>query len=203
MVVDFDGFARLCTERSDIVIGDGVPRLAVTAIAQDEVRARVVSPGPISARKGVNVTYARPELPAITEKDLADLAIAVEADADFIALSFVRSAADMEQLKAHMDSLGSRARTIAKIEKIEAYENLDEILAVSDGVMVARGDYGVEAGVAPRAADAEGHDRPRHPRRQGRDHGDADARVDDPERRADPGGGGGHRQRGDRRYRRR
>ena len=54
----------------------------------------------------------------------------------------------MEQLQAHMDSLGSRARTIAKIEKIEAYENLDEILAVSDGVMVARGDYGVEAGVA-------------------------------------------------------
>src|SRR4051794_2527393 len=148
VIVDFDGFARLCTDRSDIVIGDGVPRLAVAAVAEDEVRARVLSPGPISARKGVNVTYARPELPAITEKDLADLATAVEADADFIALSFVRSAADMEQLRAHMDSLGSRARMIAKIEKVEAYENLDEILAVSDGVMVARGDYGVEAGVA-------------------------------------------------------
>jgi pyruvate kinase len=148
LVVDFDGFARLCTERSDIVIGDGMPRLAVSAVAQDEVRARVIAPGPISARKGVNVTYARPELPAITEKDLADLAIAAEADADFIALSFVRSAADMEQLRAHMDAAGARARTIAKIEKVEAYENLDEILAVSDGVMVARGDYGIEAGVA-------------------------------------------------------
>src|SRR4051794_31992312 len=148
VVVDFDGFARLCTDRSDIVIGDGVPRLAVAAVAEDEVRARVLSPGPISARKGVNVTYARPELPAITDKDLADLATAVEADADFIALSFVRSGADMEQLRAHMRSLGSRARMIAKIEKVEAYENLDEILAVSDGVMVARGDYGVEAGVA-------------------------------------------------------
>ena len=85
-----------------IVIGDGVPRLPSTASPQDEVVARVVSPGPLSARKGVNVTYARPELPAITEKDLADLATAVEADADFVALSFVRSAADMEQLKAHM-----------------------------------------------------------------------------------------------------
>jgi pyruvate kinase len=65
-----------------------------------------------------------------------------------VALSFVRSAADMQQLRARLDGLGSAARTIAKIEKIEAYEALDEIVAVTDGVMVARGDYGVEAGVA-------------------------------------------------------
>ena len=181
VVVDFPGFARLCTDRWDIVIGDGVPRLAVTGAGEDEVRARVISAGPISARKGVNVTHSRPELPAITEKDLADLVVAVEAGADFIALSFVRSAADLEQLRASMRSLGSRARMIAKIEKVEAYENLDEILAVADGVMVARGDYGVEAGDRARPADAEGHDRPRHPSRQARDHRDADARVDDPD----------------------
>ena len=148
VVVDFPGFSRLCTDQSQIVIGDGVPRFAVAGVSDTEVRARVVSPGPLSPRKGVNVTYARPELPAITTKDLADLELAAQARADFVALSFVRTAADIEQLRASMRELGCNARVIAKIEKVEAYEALDEILAVSDGVMVARGDYGVEAGVA-------------------------------------------------------
>jgi pyruvate kinase len=146
--VEFASFAALVTERSHIVIGDGVPRLAVEGVAAGDVVARVLSPGPLSARKGVNVTYARPELPAITEKDLADLELAAELDADFVALSFVRTAEDLEQLRAHMDGLSSRARVIAKIEKVEAYERLDEIIEVTDGIMVARGDYGVEAGVA-------------------------------------------------------
>ena len=109
---------------------------------------RVVSPGPLGPRKGVNVTYARPELPAITEKDVADLELAAELGADFLALSFVRSAADMQDLRDRLTALGCSARTIAKIEKIEAYEDLDAILRVADGMMVARGDYGVEAGVA-------------------------------------------------------
>jgi pyruvate kinase len=148
VAVDFEGFARLCTPQSEIVIGDGVPRLTVAGVTDTEVRAHVVSPGTISARKGVNVTYARPELPAITEKDFADLDVACKAGADFVALSFVRSAADIEQLKAKLRELDCPARVIAKIEKIEAYEDLDDIIAVSDGVMVARGDYGVEAGVA-------------------------------------------------------
>jgi pyruvate kinase len=146
--VDFAHFAALVTERSHIVIGDGVPRLAVEGVATGDVIARVESPGPLSARKGVNVTYARPELPAITEKDIADLALAAELDADFVALSFVRTADDLEQLRAHMEGLSSRARVVAKIEKVEAYERLDEIIEVTDAIMVARGDYGVEAGVA-------------------------------------------------------
>jgi pyruvate kinase len=148
VTVDFEGFARLCTPESQIVIGDGVPRFSVAGVTDTEVRARVVSPGPVSARKGVNVTFARPELPAITEKDLADLDVACQAGADFVALSFVRSASDLELLRERMDALGSRARVVAKIEKVEAYNDLDAIIAVSDGVMVARGDYGVEAGVA-------------------------------------------------------
>ena len=148
VAVDFPGFTRLCTEHSEIVIGDGVPRLAVAGVGAAEVRASVVYPGALAPRKGVNVTYARPELPAITEKDLADLEVAAQARADFVALSFVRSAADIELLRASMRDVGCRARVIAKIEKVEAYEDLDDIIAVSDGVMVARGDYGVEAGVA-------------------------------------------------------
>ena len=148
VTVDFEGFARLCTPESQIVIGDGVPRLSVAGVTDTEVRAKVISPGPLSARKGVNVTFARPELPAITEKDLADLQVACDAGADFVALSFVRSAGDIEQLRAHMREIGCKARVIAKIEKVEAYRDLDDILRVSDGVMVARGDYGVEAGVS-------------------------------------------------------
>jgi pyruvate kinase len=148
VVVDFADFARLVTERSEIVIGDGVPRFAVEFAGPGEVVARAVAPGALGPRKGINVTYARPELPAITEKDVADIALAAEAGADFVALSFVRTAADIEQLRTRLADAGSRARTVAKIEKVEAYEHLDEIVAAADGVMVARGDYGVEAGVA-------------------------------------------------------
>src|SRR4051794_16674466 len=148
VLVDFPDFPRLVTQRSEIVIGDGVPRLAVEHVGPGEVVARAVSPGPLAPRKGINVTYARPELPAITPKDIADIEVASEIGADFVALSFVRSAADIEQLGERLLGHSCFARTVAKIEKVEAYENLDEIIAVSDGVMVARGDYGVEAGVA-------------------------------------------------------
>jgi pyruvate kinase len=146
--VDFGGFAALVTERSEIVIGDGVPRMVAESVDDGAVTTRVVSRGPLSPRKGITVTYARPTLPAITEKDIEDLAIAVEMDADFVALSFVRSGADMEALRDRLREHGSAARTIAKVEKVEGYERLDEIIASSDGIMVARGDYGVEAGVA-------------------------------------------------------
>jgi pyruvate kinase len=148
VLVDFPGFARLVTERSQVVIGDGVPRFAVTRVDDGEVIGRALSAGRLAPRKGINVTFARPELPAITAKDVADLALALELGADFVALSFIRSAADVEELRRRLTELGSRARAIAKVEKIEAYERLDEIIAAADGVMVARGDYGVEAGVA-------------------------------------------------------
>ena len=101
-----------------------------------------------SARKGVNVTHARPALPAITSKDQTDLALAAEVGADFVALSFVRSAADIEDLRDRLAGAWLPGATIAKIEKVEAYELSDEIIAVADGVMVARGDYGVEVGLA-------------------------------------------------------
>jgi pyruvate kinase len=148
IVVDYGGFSRLVTERSEIVIGDGVPRLAVERIDDDRVVARVVSAGRLAPAKGVNVTFARPELPAVTDKDIADLELAAGVGADFVALSFVRSGADVDELRARLDAHGSRARIVAKVETVEAYENLDEILAAADGVMVARGDYGVTAGLA-------------------------------------------------------
>jgi pyruvate kinase len=148
VTVDFPGFADLVTERSELVIGDGVPRMVAERVEAGAITTRVVSRGPLSPRKGITVTYARPTLPAITDKDLEDLEVAVEMDADFVALSFVRSGADMQALRDLLTEKGSDARTIAKVEKVEGYERLDEVIAASDGIMVARGDYGVEAGVA-------------------------------------------------------
>jgi pyruvate kinase len=148
IVVEFPDFVQLVTDRSQLVIGDGLPRFSVEALTAGRVLARALTAGPLSARKGITVTYARPNLPAITEKDEADLVLAAEMGADFVALSFVRSAADMEDLSRRLRDLNCPARTVAKIEKVEAYERLAEILEAADGVMVARGDYGVEAGVA-------------------------------------------------------
>jgi pyruvate kinase len=148
VAVDFRGFARLVTDRSEIVVGDGVPRFAVGRRSDSQVLAEALTAGRLAPRKGINVTYARPDLPAITSKDAMDLATAVAAGAAFVALSFVRSAADIEDLRMRLEAAGSKARIVAKIETLEGYENLDEIVASADGVMVARGDFGVTAGLA-------------------------------------------------------
>ncbi|HYZ30273.1 MAG TPA: pyruvate kinase [Thermoleophilaceae bacterium] len=148
VAVDFGGFAALVTERSEIIVGDGVPRFAVGRRSDGAVLAQAVMAGLLAPRKGINVTYAKPDLPAITSKDAADLETAVAVGADFIALSFVRSAADIEDLRRRLQAAGSRALIVAKIETVEAYENLDEIIAATDGAMVARGDFGVTAGLA-------------------------------------------------------
>jgi pyruvate kinase len=148
VTVDFSGFSSLVTESSEIVVGDGVPRFAVGRRADRDVVTQALTAGPLAPRKGISVTYSRPELPAITSKDSSDLATAVAAGADFVALSFVRSAADIEDLRRRLHAAGSRALIVAKIETVEAYENLDEIVASTDGVMVARGDFGVTAGLA-------------------------------------------------------
>ncbi len=136
--------------RSEIVIGDGTPRLRVVEArpAEGIVTALVERPGRIGPRKGIFVTYVQSPTSTLSDRDLADLEVACELNADFVALSFARSGIDVRRLRGALGALGSEARVIAKIEKIEAYEALDEIIDVSDGVMVARGDLGVEAGVA-------------------------------------------------------
>ena len=112
-LVEFHDFAALVTPRSQLVIGDGVPRFAVEAVADGDVHARALSDGQVLPRKGINVTYARPELPALTEKDIADLQLAAEQGADFVALSFVRSATDIEQLRAMLHASGASPRLVA------------------------------------------------------------------------------------------
>ena len=149
--VTWPGLASAVTiGRSEIVIGDGTPRLTVTRAEPDAglVTARCERPGSIGPRKGIFLTYAQAPVSTLSDQDLADLEVAAELRADVVALSFVRSGQDVRRLRGALGALGCPARVVAKIEKLEAFEAIEEIVSVSDGVMVARGDLGVEAGVA-------------------------------------------------------
>ena len=132
----------------DVLIADGSVRLRVEEVEEGRARCAVLVGGPVSAHKGVNLPGVPVPIPSLTKKDLEDLEFALELGVDFIALSFVRSAADVRDLRALIESAGSHAHVIAKIEKAEAVAALAEIVAETDAVMVARGDLGVEIGPA-------------------------------------------------------
>jgi pyruvate kinase len=130
----------------DVLIDDGLIRLRVEAVERGAARCAVVVGGTVSAHKGVNVPGVPVPIPSITRKDAEDLEFALGLGVDFVALSFVRSAADVRDLKALIEQAGSHAHLIAKIEKAEAVDALVAILDEADVVMVARGDLGVEIG---------------------------------------------------------
>ena len=132
----------------EVLIDDGLVRLRVETIESGRARCAVVVGGTVSSHKGVNLPGVPVPIPSLTRKDMDDLELAMELGVDFIALSFVRSAADVRDLRALIEQAGSHAHVIAKIEKAEAVDALDAILAESDAVMVARGDLGVEIGPA-------------------------------------------------------
>jgi pyruvate kinase len=132
----------------EVLIDDGLVRLRVETIESGRARCAVLSGGVVSSHKGVNLPGVPIPIPSLTRKDMDDLDLAIELGVDFIALSFVRSAADVRDLRALIEQTGSHAHVIAKIEKAEAVDALDAILAETDAVMVARGDLGVEIGVA-------------------------------------------------------
>src|SRR3954468_1573330 len=131
-----------------VMINDGLVRLRVEEVEGPRARCRVEVGGVVSSQKGVNLPGTYLPIPSITEQDRENLVFAVEHDVDFVALSFVRRAEDVEELRQLIKGLGGRQRVIAKIEKTEAVEQLDAIIAVTDGLMVARGDLGVEMGAA-------------------------------------------------------
>jgi len=132
----------------DVLIDDGLVRLRVDTVVSGRARCTVVEGGVVSAHKGVNLPGVPVPIPSITSKDMDDLELALGLGVDFVALSFVRSAADVRDLRALIEHAGSHAHVIAKIEKSEAVDALDEILEETDAVMVARGDLGVEIGPA-------------------------------------------------------
>ncbi len=131
---------------NDVLIDDGLVRLRVERVESGRAVCTVIVGGLVSSHKGVNLPGVPLPIPALTRKDLADLDVALELDVDFVALSFVRSASDVRDLRYRIEEAGSTAQVIAKIEKADAVQSLDEILAETNAVMVARGDLGVEIG---------------------------------------------------------
>ncbi|MDO7906115.1 pyruvate kinase [Paenibacillus sp. JX-17] len=130
---------------STILIDDGLIGLTVVAVEGTEIKCRIVNGGTIKSKKGVNVPGVRISLPGITEKDANDIIFGIEQGIDFIAASFVRKASDVLEIRELLEKHNaSHIQIISKIENQEGVDNLDEILEVSDGLMVARGDLGVE-----------------------------------------------------------
>jgi pyruvate kinase len=132
----------------EVLIEDGRIRLRVVSVEGGRALCEVVAGGLVASHKGVNVPGVPVPIPSLTRKDMDDLELALELDADYIALSFVRSPADVRDLRQLIEQAGSPARVIAKIEKAEAVDALDDVLEETDAVMVARGDLGVEIGPA-------------------------------------------------------
>ena len=129
----------------EILIDDGLVALKVDRIEGQDIHCTVENGGTLSANKSINIPGVKIHLPAITEKDVSDIKFGVEHDFDFIAASFVRRAADVQAVREVLDQFGGQdVKIIAKIENQEGVDNIDEILAAADGVMVARGDLGVE-----------------------------------------------------------
>ena len=127
-----------------ILIDDGKIELKVTEVRDGDVVTEVVYGGPLKSRKGINLPFTKVSAPSLTEKDLEDLTFGLLHNVDWIALSFVRKAEDIHSIRSIIDKHKAAARIIAKIEKPEALSNIDEIIAATDAVMVARGDLGVE-----------------------------------------------------------
>jgi pyruvate kinase len=128
-----------------ILLDDGKLVLEVkSSNGSSELTCSVIQGGILSSKKGVNFPNTKISLPSLTEKDQLDLEFALEQDVDWVGLSFVRSARDIIELKHRISSKGHHAKVIAKIEKPEALENIDDIISETDGLMVARGDLGVE-----------------------------------------------------------
>jgi pyruvate kinase len=127
-----------------ILIDDGKIELKVMEVRDIDVVTQVVYGGPLKPRKGINLPFSKVSAPSLTEKDLEDLQFGIKNKVDWIALSFVRKAKDIEALRSIINEHKSAARIVAKIEKPEALENIDAIILATDAVMVARGDLGVE-----------------------------------------------------------
>jgi pyruvate kinase len=140
----YEPLAREVRAGDRVLLADGAVELEALASDGHEVRFRVVSGGPVGSYKGINLPGVALSAPSMTPKDVEDLDRGLDAGVDFVALSFVRSAHDVYGLRRRLEERESRAVLITKIEKPEAWRNLEAILDASDGVMVARGDLGVE-----------------------------------------------------------
>ncbi|MFV1883548.1 MAG: pyruvate kinase [Balneola sp.] len=142
--IDYKNLVNEAEVGNKILLDDGLLEFKITAKRGNELEAKVVVGGLLKSRKGVNLPNVKISIPALTEKDIKDLEFGLTQDVDFVALSFVRSAKEVLDLKRRIAESDCEAGVIAKIEKPEAVDNIDEIIEAADGIMVARGDLGIE-----------------------------------------------------------
>jgi len=145
--VDYPGLLGDVRPGDRILLKDGAVRLSVQAVSGKNAKCRVEQGGAVRDRQGVNLPDAKVSLPSMTAKDRKDLVLGVKLGVDYVAISFVRSAEDVRELVRSIRSAKANIPVVAKLEKPQALDNLEGILAVSDSVMVARGDLGVEASI--------------------------------------------------------
>ena len=129
---------------STVLLADGLISMTVTSLSDTDIQCRVDNGGPISNNKGVNVPGASLSMPYMSQRDKDDILFGIEQGFDFVAASFTRSAQDIQEIRRLLNAADSKMRIIAKIENREGVDNIDEILAAADAVMIARGDMGVE-----------------------------------------------------------
>lgn len=145
VAVTYEGLARDLKVGNRVLVDDGLIEMEVYEIEGNEVRCNVLNNGDLGENKGVNLPDTSVQLPALSEKDIADLKFGCEQHVDFVAASFIRKADDVRAVRECLDANGGHAiQIISKIENQEGVDNFDEILELSDGIMVARGDLGVE-----------------------------------------------------------
>jgi len=143
--INYPGFSKDIKVGDTVLVDSGLMRLLVLEIAHDKrVRCEVIIPGPLGNRRHINLPGVRVNLPALTKKDQGDVDVGIEQGIEFFALSFVREPDDLDIFHRYLTDKGSTAKVIAKIEDQQAIRNLEDIIKASDGLMVARGDLGVE-----------------------------------------------------------
>ena len=144
MYVDYKNLTKVITPGKVIYVDDGVLSFKVLTVEDDHVTVEALNNGKICSRKGVNLPKTAVDLPALSEKDKKDLLFGVENNVDIVFASFIRRAEDVLEIRKVLGEKGKHIRIISKIENHQGVKNFDEILAVTDGVMVARGDLGIE-----------------------------------------------------------
>jgi pyruvate kinase len=142
--VNYDGLINDIAEGDTVLVDNGVMHMKVLSKVDNKIRCEVLTPGLLGSRRHINLPGVKVNLPPLTEKDLADVAVGAEVGVDFVALSFCREAGDIIELRRVLKELGSTARVIAKIEDQHAVKTIDAIIDASDIIMVARGDLGIE-----------------------------------------------------------